>query len=321
MPPGAAAAAGACASCESAPATRGTWEDSVASPPAFVMLKSPAVNRGPAAARPDGAVPPPARPPAPAPLRPGLRPTPAPLPALPSAPLRHSSAATRAPRTAPGAPTEAAMLLERVRAGSEKAAELCPFPRSPGEGWDAQIFASPRGGAGSRSGSPGSSGPSRFALPGHRRGRGRGWLPGRVSAPTAPGAPSWSIPPFHSPSRSLLPRPQHQRPIRCPRTSTAPRSLQDPLWVPSGLDRDSPPAPRGNAKAAPGSPPAPAPAGALTCAAERRLLPRGPTALRATRAGTKGAVSPRGFAPDDGRPPRQPVRLRPGFSHFWKNSH
>ncbi|NWT31271.1 LHX3 protein, partial [Cardinalis cardinalis] len=28
-------------------------------------------------------------------------------------------------------PTEAAMLLERVRAGSEKAAELCPFPRSP----------------------------------------------------------------------------------------------------------------------------------------------------------------------------------------------
>lgn len=26
------------------------------------------------------------------------------------------------------------MLLERVRAGSEKAAELCPFPRSPGEG-------------------------------------------------------------------------------------------------------------------------------------------------------------------------------------------
>ncbi|NXW28985.1 LHX3 protein, partial [Phaetusa simplex] len=29
------------------------------------------------------------------------------------------------------APAEAAMLLERVRAGSEKAAELCPFPRSP----------------------------------------------------------------------------------------------------------------------------------------------------------------------------------------------
>ncbi|KFP03537.1 LIM/homeobox protein Lhx3, partial [Calypte anna] len=28
-------------------------------------------------------------------------------------------------------PAEAAMLLERVRAGSEKAAELCPFPRSP----------------------------------------------------------------------------------------------------------------------------------------------------------------------------------------------
>lgn len=37
------------------------------SPPAFVMLKTPAVNRGPAAARPDGAVPPPARPPRSAP--------------------------------------------------------------------------------------------------------------------------------------------------------------------------------------------------------------------------------------------------------------
>uniref|UniRef100_A0A8C9G5D0 Homeobox domain-containing protein n=1 Tax=Pavo cristatus TaxID=9049 RepID=A0A8C9G5D0_PAVCR len=44
------------------------------------------------------------------------------------------------------------MLLERVRAGSEKTAELCPFPRSPGE--RAQSSASPRGGTADGSGSP-----------------------------------------------------------------------------------------------------------------------------------------------------------------------
>lgn len=115
-------------------------------PRAFVMLNRPSVNRGPAAARPDGSVPPPTRPPA-GPAPPRARSSPAPLPAE----LRHSSAATRAPRTsrAPGAP---AMLLERVRAGSEKAAELCPFPRSPGE--RAQSSASPSGGTADGSGRP-----------------------------------------------------------------------------------------------------------------------------------------------------------------------
>lgn len=44
------------------------------------------------------------------------------------------------------------MLLERVRAGSEKAAELCPFPRSPGEGGE------PRGAPRTHREPPGSPG-------------------------------------------------------------------------------------------------------------------------------------------------------------------
>lgn len=210
------------------------------------------------------------------------------------------------------------MLLERVRAGSEKAAaELCPFPRSPGEGWESKIPRLPAEakeaalGAPAGAGRPAGAGPVVSQpgpvprSPGHRRGR----LQGRAGGPTAAGGgPSRCIPP--------APRSLSFSPASSPTRETAPLPPggpfgSRPVWTgtPRPLRGKMRRLPRGR------RPPRPQPRRELCPAPRSGGSCPGVRPLPAQRGqGRNGEFLPCRFPPasDGGQPPR----LRAGFSPF-----